>query len=149
MRPRHPETINLAGASKVFEEFHQDYILMRSRSRQLLGPVWWSLVANIAEVAAVYVVYMAFGSYVNIGAVILAYAIANFAGLVSVLPGGVGIYEALMTSVLVATGIPVSLSLPVTIMYRVLNTLLQLPPGYALYHQTLRRPSPAPELGDE
>jgi uncharacterized protein (TIRG00374 family) len=87
----------------------------------------------------VYVVYIAFGSYVNLGAVILAYAVANFAGLVSVLPGGVGVYEALMTAVLVAAGVPARLSLPVTVMYRVLNTLLQLPPGYVLYHRTLRR----------
>jgi uncharacterized protein (TIRG00374 family) len=88
------------------------------------------------------VVYIAFDAYVNVGAVILAYAVANFAGLVSVLPGGVGIYEALMTGVLIAAGIPARLSLPVTIMYRVLNTLLQVPPGYALYHRTLHQ---APE----
>jgi hypothetical protein len=43
-----------------------------------------------------------------------------------------------MTAVLVAAGVPARLSLPVTVMYRVLNTLLQLPPGYILYHLTLR-----------
>jgi uncharacterized protein (TIRG00374 family) len=83
------------------------------------------------------VVYVAFGTYVDVGAIILAYAVANFAGLISVLPGGTGIYEALMTIVLVAAGIPARLSLPVTIMYRVINTVLQLPPGYFLYHRAL------------
>jgi uncharacterized protein (TIRG00374 family) len=80
---------------------------------------------------------VAFGEWVNFGAVILAYAVANFAGLVSVLPGGVGIYEGLMTLVLVASGVPSRLSLPVTVMYRVVNTLVQLPPGYYFYHKTL------------
>ena len=73
----------------------------------------------------------------NLGAVILAYAVANFAGLVSVMPGGVGIYEALMTGVLVAAGVPAALSLPVTVMYRVLSTLIQVPPGWYFYHKTL------------
>jgi len=85
----------------------------------------------------IYVVYLAFGEVVNLGAVILAYAIANFAGFVSVLPGGVGVYEALMTGVLAIAGIPVALSIPVVVMYRVLSTLVQLPPGYYLYHKAL------------
>jgi uncharacterized protein (TIRG00374 family) len=95
------------------------------------------LVADTTEVLAVYVVYLAFGELVNIGAVILAYGIANFAGLVSVLPGGVGIYEGLMTAVLAATGIPPGVSLPVTVMYRILNTLLQIPPGYYFYKKAI------------
>ncbi len=137
VRPKHPETINIANAGVLFEEFHSNYLLFRSRFQELKGPFWWSMVANITEITVIYVVYIAFGSYVNVGAIILAYGVANFAGLVSVLPGGTGIYEALMTLVLVAAGIPARLSLPVTIMYRVLNTVLQLPPGYVLYHRTL------------
>lgn len=135
--PKQAEAINVERAQGMFEEFHNDYIQLRARSRQLGWPFFWALIANVTEVAAVYVVYIAFGAYVNVGAVILAYAVANFAGLVSVLPGGVGIYEALMTGVLVAAGIPARLSLPVTVMYRVLNTLLQVPPGYFLYNKTL------------
>jgi uncharacterized membrane protein YbhN (UPF0104 family) len=84
------------------------------------------------------VVYVAFGRLVNVGAVILAYAVANFAGLISVLPAGIGIYEGLMTAVLVATGISAGLSIPVTIMYRVLNMAIQLTPGYYFYQKALR-----------
>ena len=138
-RPNTPEAINVEHAQNLFDEVHHDYLLLRSRYHELASPFAWAIVANITEVLAIYVVYIAFDAYVNVGAVILAYAVANFAGLVSVLPGGVGIYEALMTGVLIAAGIPARLSLPVTIMYRVLNTLLQVPPGYVLYHRTLRQ----------
>ena len=139
VRIKRVDVINVNKARAVFEDFHQDYLLLQSHYRELQAPFWWAFVANLTEVLAIYVVYVAFGAWVNIGAVILAYSVANFAGLVSVLPGGVGIYEALMTAVLVAAGVPARLSLPVTVMYRVLNTLLQLPPGYYLYHQSLRR----------
>lgn len=127
----------MAKARTTVEELHQNYKLIERRYRELKNPFWWALVANLAEVGAVYVVYIAFGHWVNPGSVILAYSIANFAGFVSVLPGGVGVYEALMTAVLVATGVPAALSLPVTVMYRVLNMLIQLPPGYIYYHRTL------------
>ena len=122
----------------MFDDFHHNYKEIKNNYRQLYKPFWYAFLANITEVAAIYVVYIAFSEFVNVGAVIMAYAVANFAGLVSVLPGGVGIYEALMTAVLASAGVPARLSLPVTVMYRVLNTLIQLPPGYYFYHKTLR-----------
>jgi uncharacterized protein (TIRG00374 family) len=139
VRPSYPETININQARQVFEDFHDNYDQLRKQRKELTAPFWYALLANATEVMALYVVYIAFGHLVNIGAVILAYGIANFAGLVSVLPGGVGIYEALMTAVLASTGIPAAVSLPVTVMYRVVNTLIQLPPGYYLYHKNLVR----------
>jgi uncharacterized protein (TIRG00374 family) len=99
--------------------------------------LWWALLSVVAELITIYVVYVAFGQWVNVGAVILAYAVANFAGLISILPGGIGIYEALMTAVLAAGGISAAVSLPVTVMYRILSMTVQLIPGYFFYHRTL------------
>jgi uncharacterized protein (TIRG00374 family) len=137
VRPKYPETINIAKARKSFGEFHEDYKKIGSQASNLKAPFWWAMVANITEISVVLVVFIAFGQYVNIGAIILAYAVANFAGLVSVLPGGVGVYEALMTTVLATAGVPASVSLPAIVMYRVVNTLIQVPPGYYLYHRSL------------
>lgn len=139
VRPKDPEPLNISKARSLFDEFHDSYGIIKRNYRKLKMPFVWALVADATEVLAVYVVYLAFGELVNIGAVILAYGIANFAGLVSVMPGGVGIYEALMTAVLASTGIPAAVSLPVTIMYRILNTLLQIPPGYYFYHQAIKK----------
>jgi uncharacterized protein (TIRG00374 family) len=135
--PKSPETINIERAERAFVDLHENYKTIESRWRELKMPFLWALVANLTEVLCIYVVYLAFGSVVNLGAVILAYAVANFAGMVSVMPGGVGVYEALMTGVLVAAGVPASISLSVTVMYRVLSTLIQVPPGWILYHGAL------------
>ncbi|HSX17152.1 MAG TPA: lysylphosphatidylglycerol synthase transmembrane domain-containing protein [Patescibacteria group bacterium] len=139
VRPRRPDAINMARVERAALEFHNNYKVIETNYRELKSPFWWALLINVTEVAAVYVVYAAFGEWVNVGAIILGYAVANFAGLVSVLPGGVGIYEALMTGVLAAAGIPAALSLPVTVMYRVINTIIQVPPGWILYHQSLQK----------
>jgi uncharacterized protein (TIRG00374 family) len=141
--PKSPETISIARVQRVFEELHVNYKLIESRWKDLRWPFVWGLVANATEVASIYAVYIAFGEWVNIGAVILAYAVANVAGLISVMPGGVGIYEALMTGVLVASGVPAAVSLPVTVMYRMLSTLIQIPPGYYFYHKALHSPDVA------
>ncbi len=138
VRPRHPETINIEKARAAFDDMHENYLLFRKHYRELREPAMYALLASITELMALYIVYVAFGEYVNVGAVILAYAVANFAGLVSVLPGGVGVYEALMTAVLSAGGVAAAISLPVTVMYRVVNTLIQVPPGYYFYHKTLQ-----------
>ena len=138
VRPRHEDAINIESAQVAFIELHEDYQIYNKYWRQLKFPFIHTMVANITEIVALYAVYVAFGEYVNIGAVILAYAVANFAGLISVLPAGIGIYEFLMTGVLVATGVPAGLSISVTIMFRLVTMAVQLPPGYFFYQKAVK-----------
>ncbi len=135
IRPKHPETINIRKARAGFINLHENYLELRRKYKQLIRPGLYALVSNIFEVAALYSVFLAFGQSLNPGAVIIAYAVANFAGLVSVLPGGVGIYEALMTAVLATTGVSPAVSIPAIIMYRIIAMLIQLPVGYYFYHK--------------
>ncbi len=137
VRPKHPETISFEKFRRTINELHNNYLIARDNYRKLMWPLIWATVANATEVLAVYAVFVAFGHWVNIGDVILAYAVANFAGLISVLPGGIGIYEGLMTGVLAAAGVSAGLTLPVVVMYRILNTIIQVPPGYYYYHKAI------------
>lgn len=139
VRPKHPETINISTARKLFLDLHEDYKVIRRNYGALKKPLYYALLANATEIATIYTVYVAFGQLVNPGAVIIAYAVANFAGLISVLPGGIGVYEALTTAVLVAAGVPASIAIPATVMYRVISITIQLPPGYYLYHRALNK----------
>lgn len=138
VRPNHADAINIERAQGAFNELHDNYQVYKQNWRQLKKPFIYMLFANATEIASLYVVYMAFGKFVNIGAVILAYAVANFAGLLSVLPAGIGVYEGLMTAVLAATGIPAEISIPVTLMYRVVSMFIQLVPGYFFYQKALQ-----------
>lgn len=137
IRPKYPETINIAAARVMFLDFHDSYMILRKKSSKLKGPLYYATIANVSELMTIYCIYLAFNSVVNPGAIIIAYVIANFAGLISVLPGGVGVYEGLMTAVLATAGVPPAVSLPATIMYRVLTSAIQLPPGYYFYHRAL------------
>lgn len=135
------DTINIARIERLFGEMHQDYVAISQNWRQLVGPFLWTLVMLFAEMATIYVVYIAFGELINPGALILAYAVANVAGLISLMPGGVGVYEALMTSVLASVGVDSGLAFSATLVYRILNMILFVPPGYILYQRALRHKS--------
>lgn len=123
-------------------EMHENYKQLEKNYRQLQPAFWQSFIMNMTEVLAVFAVFLAFGHVVNIGAVILAYAVANLAGVISVLPGGAGVFEILMTGVLVIGGVPAGLALPAVVIYRLLNTALQLPPGYYYYQRGINVGSP-------
>ena len=141
IRPKHPETINIGKLKEGLRDMHEAYESFEANPRLIRSSLFYALIANICELMTLYVVYLAFGfgDQVNIGAIIIAYAVANFAGLISVLPGGVGAYEALMTGALAAGGIRAALSIPVVLMYRVLSMAVQLLPGWVLYQRWLRQ----------
>lgn len=139
VRPNDPETITIRNVERLFTELHKNYQRIRKNIPELKRPLGYALSSNLIEVASIYVVLLAFGTVVNPGAVILAYAVANFAGVMSILPGGIGVYEGLMTGLLVATGVPVAVSLPAIVTFRVVSMLAQIPAGYYFYQKNLHR----------
>jgi uncharacterized protein (TIRG00374 family) len=132
------ELININKIELLFSDFHKDYVLISKDWRKLKQPFIWALVVNTTEITTAYMAYIALGSPVNPGAVILAYAIASFAGLISVLPGGIGVYEALMTAVLASAGVPKALALSATLIYRIFTIIVFVPIGFVLYQLALK-----------
>jgi uncharacterized protein (TIRG00374 family) len=136
------DAINITKVEKLFSDFHQDYVALSGKWGQLRTPLLWSIGTHVTEVMSIYCVYIAFGSFINPGALVIGYAAANFAGVIAVLPGGVGVYEGLMTAVLASAGINQALALSATVVYRVCNMALLLPTGYFFYHRALRQRQP-------
>ena len=132
-------TINIKKIESLFEDLHKDYAAIAKDWRQLKVPFFWALVINATEIATVYLAYVALGQLVNPGAVILAYAVASFAGLIAILPGGIGVYEALMTATLATAGVPKALALSATLIYRIFTMVVFLPIGFILYQMALRK----------
>ena len=134
--------INIEKIEILFQQLHEDYQVIHRDWRALRRPFFWTLMMSLTELLTINVVYFAFGSTVNFGALIIAYAVANIAGLIAILPGGVGVYEGLMTAVLTGAGIAKALALSATVVYRVLNMSIFLPVGFVLYQIALRKTDP-------
>jgi uncharacterized protein (TIRG00374 family) len=131
--------INIERIERLCTNTHNDFVVMRRDWRKLKMPFIWALLINITEIGTIYLAYVALGQLVNPGAVILAYSVASFAGLVSILPGGIGVYEALMTGVLASAGVAKALALSATLIYRIVCMITFLPVGFILYQLAQRR----------
>lgn len=138
-RRRHPETISLKNVKQTFLELHEDYMLIRRDVGRMKWAILWGFLSSVAELALLYIAFMAHGAWVNPGAVIVAYVIANLVGFIAILPGGIGLYEPLMTAVLISGGVQPGLALSATLVYRVISLLLSLLSGYFLYQRAIRR----------
>ncbi len=133
------EIINMNKVEATLEDLHDDYKTISKNMQLVKRLLVWALLLNILEIVTIYIVYIAFGSLINPGALIIAYAVANFAGLIAILPGGVGVYEGLMTAVLASAGVPKALALSATVVYRILTMALFLPVGYVFYNRALKQ----------
>jgi uncharacterized protein (TIRG00374 family) len=129
--------INVQRIETLFGDLHDDYMEVRKNWRKLRTPFLWTMVMNLTEITTIFIVYLSFGEIVNPGAIIISYAVANVAGLVAILPGGVGIYEGLMTGVMASAGVDEALALSATVVYRIFNMSLFLPIGYVLYQRAV------------
>ncbi len=123
--------------NRFLDEFYEGYHFLLREKRQWRTLLGYCLGGNIAEVATVYVVFAAFGAWVNPGVVIVGYTLANMLSIVSVVSSGAGLYEASMVGAFVALGVPFALALSVVIVYRVLNFVLFLPLGYYIYRRNV------------
>jgi len=131
--------IDIVKVEKLFGELHDDYQQISKQRGRLRKPLMWALIINISEILTIYLAYVALGQTVNPGAVILAYSVASFAGLISILPGGIGVYETLMTATLASAGVPKALALSATLIYRIFTMIVFLPIGFILYQLALRK----------
>lgn len=139
VRPKHPETINLQKVESTLVELHADYVEVRQNLNKLSGAFVWITLSTILEVALLYAVFVAHGAWVNLGAVVVAFVIANTAGLIAAVPGGIGVFEAIMTTIFIAVGIPPVLAVSVTLVYRVIMLVLNLLTGAVLYQRAINK----------
>lgn len=138
-KKKRTNTIDVDKVEHLFGELHTDYKELMKDRKKLKYPFMWALLVNISEVLTIYLAYLALGQVVNPGAVILAYSVASFAGLVSVLPGGIGVYETLMTTTLAASGVPKALALSATLIYRIFTMIIFVPAGFIFYQLALKK----------
>ncbi len=129
--------ISDAKLDRFIEEFYHGYQVFSEERGHWRMPFLNSLGYNVTEVATIYVVFLAFGSAPNPGAVIVAYTLANLLSFAAIFTNGAGVYEATMIGTLVALGVPFNTALPVVVVYRVLNFAVFLPIGYYYYRKTV------------
>jgi uncharacterized protein (TIRG00374 family) len=117
--------------------FYKGYHSMFNKKKQMLVPFIWSVLYVAVELLTVYLVFLAFGKVINPGIVMTAYLIANIVSIFGGLLFSVGAFEVGMAGTFITLGIPSSLALSITVLYRAINLIISLPPGFYYYRKYL------------
>ena len=131
---------------EFFDGLHDDYLAIRRDRRILFVPFVWAIVANILDVALIWVAFDSLGYPVDPALLFVAFGIASIAGAVSVTPGGTGVYEAVMVAFLAASNVPAEIAIAGTLLARVTLLSGTILFGYLFYQLTIlkygKQPTP-------
>jgi uncharacterized protein (TIRG00374 family) len=117
------------------------------RPRLLSAAAGWSILNWLLDAASLWAFLWALGAHVPPTWVLVAFALANLAALVPLLPGGFGVVETTMAVVLTSLGADPAATLLGIAAYRLVDLWLPVPSAalsYALLRLTRRAAVPAP-----
>lgn len=107
-------------------------VLSRDR-RLLVRAVLWASANWLLDAGSLAVFVGAFGHWVNPDGLLVAYGLANVLAVIPLTPGGLGVIEATLTSVLVGFGTPRADATLGVIGYRLINFWAPIPLGGLAY----------------
>lgn len=136
-RGKNQQAVNLKTLESFFDELHQDYIEIRHDKRILIRPLVWAILANLADVALLSISFLALGVWVNPAILFVAFGASSIASIVSVTPGGAGVYEAIMIAFLASAGVPADIAIAGTLVARVTLLFGTVVFGYLFYQLTI------------
>lgn len=101
--------------------------------RLLIEGVTWATANWVLDAASLAVFVGAFGHWVNPDGLLVAYGLANVLAVIPITPGGLGVIEATLTSLLVGFGTARGVATLGVIAYRLVNFWLPIPVGGLAY----------------
>lgn len=131
------KVLKMATIEKFFQELHDDFRQLRTEKRVLIRPFIWAILANIADVALLFITFQALGVTVNPAVLLIAFGVSGAVAAVSITPGGTGVYEAIMIGFLASAGVQPEAAIAGTLLARVTLLLGTIIFGYIFYQLTL------------
>ena len=135
-----PELVSQKTTKHLMKDFREAQQLFREDRGAMVKPLLFMMASVLMELSIVFVSVKAVGAEVAFAAVFTAFVAANIAGVISVVPGDVGVHEAVIIAVLVAFGVAAPVALSATLLYRVFNKMLFWPIGFYFYSAVLKPP---------
>ncbi len=89
---------------------------------------------HIFDLLGLWIVFHAIGYPVHLGIMIAGYGLGYLAGFISLVPSGLGVFEATMTAVYKSLGLPLEVAALATLLYRLFSLWAPLLAGYLALH---------------
>ena len=101
--------------------------------RPLLRIVGWSALNWSLDAAALWVLFLGFGTRLHVGVLLVGFGVANLVTAFPITPGGLGLVEAGMAGTYAALGTPTSVAIVAVLSYRLLSYWLPIAAGIMPY----------------
>ncbi len=109
---------------KSINSFHSGLQGIHCNKKGLAKAMFFSSLGWIFEIMAMYVIFLSLGpgTHIPIGVLIITYSISIISGWIPiVLPGGLGIVDSTMATLLIFSGVSLEIALLVTLLYRLVS----------------------------
>ena len=127
-----------------FQGLHDDYAALQKDRKILIVPFIWALIANILDVALIWIAFWSLGFPLDPAMLFIAFGIASIVSAVAVTPGGAGVYETIMVMFLAASGVTPDVAIAGTLLARVTLLAGTIVFGYVFYQLTLAKSGKRP-----
>ena len=119
--------------NSVFEKIYEGIGLFGAKKRSsilalLAGIFYW-----LGDVACFFFVFLSFGYRIDFGVLIFGYSAATLFGLISFIPGGLGVTEASLALIYSGMGVPSAIALMSILVFRFFSFWIWIPFGLYSY----------------
>lgn len=143
-RGRKQNAVKEAAFEKFFSELHEDFLAIKKDRRILTKPFIWAIFGNLSDVALIWIAFWSLGTMVNPALLFVAFGVSSIASVVSVTPGGAGVYETIMITFLASASVSATVAIAGTLIARVTLVLGTILFGYIFYQLTVMKYGKSP-----
>ncbi len=125
-------------SNEAFEDIYEGIGLFGKKKRTSFWAIIAGLTYWLGDMLCLLFVFLSFGHHIGWGVLIFGYGVATLAGLISFIPGGLGVTEGSMALIYSGLAIPTSVALMSILVFRLFSFWIWIPIGLVSY-LTLRR----------
>lgn len=123
-RPFSDEKIN-----EIFDDIYTGIGIFSQKKRTSIFAFLAGLIYWLGDILCFYFVFLSFGYHIHFGVLIFGYCISTLAGLISFIPGGLGVTEGMMGILYSGMGVPLSVALTSILVFRLFSFWIWIPIG--------------------
>lgn len=125
--------IDLDQQKEIFSDIYTGIELFSVKKRSSIYAVLSGILYWFGDMLCLYFVFLSFGFSVHPGILIFGYSIATILGIISAVPGGLGVVEGAMVLIFSSMGVPAALALTAVLVFRLFSFWIWMPIGFFSY----------------
>ncbi len=118
---------------EVYDDVYKGIGLFSHRKRDSLIAISGGLIYWLGDMCCLFFVFLSLGRHIGFPVLIFGYCIATLIGLISLIPGGLGVTEGSMSLMFSGLGLPLSVSVAAVLIFRLFSFWIWIPIGLISY----------------